>query len=158
GTVGGRTVLEGRTVHVADMQAETDELIPESVAVARRFGLRTMLSAPLMREGAPLGVIQLRRTEVDPFTDRQAELLQTVADQAVIAIENVRLFKELEARNTELRVALEQQTATSEILRVISSSPTDLQPVFDTIVESVVELCDGVSATVYRFDGTLIHL
>src|SRR5262249_25139893 len=74
------------------------------------------------------------------------------------AIENVRLFKELEARNTELRVALEQQTATSEILRVISSSPTDLQPVFDTIVESVVELCDGVSATVYRFDGTLIHL
>ena len=85
-------------------------------------------------------------------------LLGTFADQAVIAIQNVRLFQELEARNRDLTETLEQQTATGEILRVISSSPTNVQPIFDTIVESAVRLCDGVSATVYRFDGALIHI
>src|SRR5207245_1898145 len=93
-----------------------------------------------------------------PFTDQQVALLQTFADQAVIAIENVRLFKELEARNRELTEALEQQTATSEILRVISSSPTDVQPVFDAIASSALRLCDGVASFVFRHDGTLIHL
>ena len=91
-----------------------------------------------------------------PFTDKQIELLETFADQAVIAIENVRLFRELEARNRELTEALEQQTATSEILRVISSSPTDVQPVFDTIAQSAVRVCDGTHCVVFRFDGELV--
>src|SRR5207249_6303126 len=100
---------------------------------ARSMGFRTILSVPLMREGVALGTIQLRRTEARLFTNGQVTLLQTFADQAVIAIENVRLFKELETRNRDLTESLEQQTATSEILRVISSSPTDVQPVLDAI-------------------------
>src|SRR5439155_18888453 len=95
-------------------------------------------------------------TEVRPFTDRQTELLKTFADQAVIAIENVRLFRELEARNGDLTEALEQQTATAEILRVISRSQTDVQPVFDTIVRSAVRLCDGLFSALFQFDGELI--
>src|SRR5262249_57127637 len=90
---------------------------------------RTHLTVPLMREGAAIGTIQLRRSEARLFTERQVALLETFADQAVIAIENVRLFKELETRNAALTASLDQQTATSEILRVISSSPTDVQPV-----------------------------
>ena len=119
GTSNGRAVLDGRTVHVADMQTEADEF-PEGSANARRMGYRTILCVPLMREGLAIGTIQLRRTEAQLFTDRQVALLETFADQAVIAIENVRLFKELEVRNRDLTETLEQQTATSEILRVIS--------------------------------------
>jgi GAF domain-containing protein len=115
----------------------------------------------MLREGSPIGAIAVGRRGQGggprPFSDREISLLQTFADQAVIAIENVRLFQELEARNRDLTESLEQQTATSEILRVISSSPTDAQPVFDTIVERVVRLCDGVFTTVFRFDGDLIH-
>ncbi len=157
GTVGGRTVIERRAVHVADLQAEGDQF-PQAQDNARKFGFRTMLSVPLIREGAALGVIQLRRTEVSPFTDRQVDLLTTFADQAVIAIENVRLFKELESRNRELTASLEQQTATSEILRVISSSPGDIQPVFDAIAANAARLCDAVNGLVIRFDGQLLHL
>jgi len=157
GTIGGRTVLEKRTIHVVDLQAETSEF-PESMPNARRFGLRTMLSAPLIREGAALGVIQLRRTDVSPFTDRQAELLQTFADQAVIAIENVRLFTELEARNRDLTESLEQQTATSEILGVISRSPTDTQPVFDAIAANAARLCSANDAQVLRVEGEVLRL
>jgi PAS domain S-box-containing protein len=132
GTVGGRTMLERRTIHVGDLQAETEDF-PEGSANARKFGFRTTLSAPLVREGTAIGVIQLRRAEMRPFTDKQIALLQTFVDQAVIAIENVRLFKELEARNCDL-------TATSQIPRVISSSPTDAQPAFDTIDTPVEHL------------------
>jgi two-component system, NtrC family, sensor kinase len=131
-------------------KSKLDEF-PEVTQAARTFGLRTMVSVPLIREGAALGVIQLRRTEVNPFTDGQLELLQTFADQAVIAIENVRLFN-------ETKEALEQQTATSEILGVIGASPTDVQPVFDAIARSCVRLCHGAFSGVFRFDGELIHL
>ena len=103
-------------------------------------------------------MIVLRRAESKPFTDQEIALLQTFADQAVIAIENVRLFKELEARNRDLTVALDQQTATAEILRVISQSPTDVQPVFDAIASSAVRLCESTYGVVHRFDGTNIEL
>ena len=105
-----------------------------------------------------MGTIMARRAEVRPFTDIQVTLLQTFADQAVIAIENVRLFKELQASNKDLREALNNQTATSEILRVISRSPTDAQPVFDTIAEHACRLCDAEVAGVLRFDGELVHI
>jgi two-component system, NtrC family, sensor kinase len=157
GTVGGRSVLESRTVQVADLQNE-DREFPDAVANARRFGFRTILSVPLLREGIAIGGIQLRRTEVQLFSERQIALLQTFADQAVIAIENVRLFKELEERNRDLTTALDRQTATSEILRVISSSPTDVQPVFDTIVQSAVRLCHAANAGVFLTDGRTLDL
>src|SRR5262249_55273696 len=121
-------------------------------------GHRTILALPLLREGVPVGAINLRRDKVEPFTEKQIELISTFADQAVIAIQNVRLFDEVQARNRELTGALEQQTATSEILRVISSSPADLQPVFDVIVTNAVRLCGSLASCVWRFDGELIHL
>src|SRR5262249_20351128 len=130
----GRAVLERRVVHLADAQTEVDEF-PEGSAVARQFGHRTTLAVPLLRADEAIGAIAVRRTEARPFSDRQVELLQTFADQAVIAIENVRLFKELGTRNAELTEALEHQTATSDILRVMSRSPTDIQPVLDSLAE-----------------------
>src|SRR5262249_32057625 len=155
GTVGGRTVLERRTVHVADLQAEVDEF-PDGSAIARRAGHRTILSVPLLREGTPIGVLQLRRAEVRPFSDKQIELLQTFADQAVIAIENVRLFRELQERNRDLTEALDRQTATAEVLRVISQSPTDVQPVFDTIARSAAVLCGAAFSVVFRLQDDVI--
>ncbi len=158
GSVMGRAIIDRQTVHAHDL-AEADEAeFPEGRALARRMGHHTLLGTPLLREGVAIGSLLIRRTEVRPFTDKQIELLKTFADQAVIAIENVRLFKELEARNRDLTVALEQQTATSEILRVISSSPTDVQPVFDTIAQSAVQLCGAQFCAVLRFDGELLHL
>jgi GAF domain-containing protein len=156
GSVSGRTVLERRPIHVTDLQAESADF-PEGSAFARRFGHRTTLSVPLLREGTAIGAIQLRRPEANRFTNKQVALLQTFADQAVIAIENVRLFKELEARNRDLSEALEQQTATAQLLRVISSSPTDVQPVFDTIVRSALRLCNGATTAVFRVDGGMLH-
>jgi signal transduction histidine kinase len=152
GTVVGRSVLDGRTVHVLDLQAMGDEF-PEGREHARRLGLATVLAVPLMRAGVGIGSISLRRTEAQLFTPRQAALLETFADQAVIAIENVRLFTELQEKNQALSESLEQQTATSGILRVISQSPTDVEPVFDTIVRNAVRLCDGLSSVAFRYDG-----
>ena len=157
GSVTGRAIVDRRTIHIHDLAAEPKEEFPVGKTYQQRFGQRTVLSTPLLREGVPIGSISIRRMEVHPFSDKQVKLLETFADQAVIAIENVRLFKELEARNRDLTVALEQQTATSEILRVISSSQTDVQPVFETIVRSAVRLCDGLFSGLYQFDGELIH-
>jgi GAF domain-containing protein len=157
GRVVSRSVLDARTVHIADVQAEAAEF-PESSENARREGFRTLLGVPLMREGVAIGAVTLRRAEAHLFTERQIALLETFADQAVIAIENVRLFKELDARNAELTETLARQTATAEILRVIGSSPTDVQPVFDAIVRSAMHLLGGHSSAVYQLIGDEVHL
>jgi GAF domain-containing protein len=138
GTLVGRVTTQGRAVHIADAVTDPDYTWSESQALG---GFRTMLGIPLLREGAPIGVIALTRSVVRPFTDKQIELLTTFADQAVIAIENVRLFDEVQARTKELTESLEQQTATSEVLQVISSSPGDLQPVFEAMLEKATRIC-----------------
>jgi GAF domain-containing protein len=154
GSVNGRAIIERRVVHLADLQSEAEEF-PAAIGLPR--GQRTSLAVPLLREGTAIGTIFVFRTEVRPFSDAQIALLQTFADQAVIAIENVRLFKELEARNADLTEALEQQTATAEILRAISGSTTDVQPVFEAIAENAVRLSGALFGSVQRFDGELIH-
>jgi len=149
----GRAVLDRRTIHVADVQAEIDEY-PEGSVRARRLGHRTILAAPLLQVGEAIGAIVVRRTDVRPFTERQVDLLHTFANQAVIAIENVRLFQELESRNRDLGEALEQQAATAEIVRVISSSPMDLQTVLNAVSESAARLCDASDAVILLAEGT----
>jgi signal transduction histidine kinase/putative methionine-R-sulfoxide reductase with GAF domain len=153
----GRAVLDREIIHVHDIRAVESDF-PASAEVAASTGARTMLAAPLLREGTPIGVIFIRRTEVRPFSDKQIVLIKTFADQAVIAIENVRLFKELEERNRQITEALQQQTATSEILRVIASSPTNIQPVLDTVAERAARLCDTVDVSIGRFDGSKLWL
>ena len=150
GTTVGRAVLDRRTIHVPDVQAEVDEY-PEASVFARSFGFRTTLSVPLLRGTEAIGAIAIRRTEVRPFTDRQIELLQTFAAQAVIAIENVRLFN-------ETKEALEQQTATGEILRVIASSPTDLQPVMEAVAENAARVCGATDSAIFRLEGEHLRL
>src|SRR6267143_1898015 len=155
----GRAIIERRTVHIEDILEEFahGELL-EARALQETTGFRTILAVPLMREGDVMGVITIRRLEVRAFTAKQIALVKTFADQAVIAIENIRLFKELETRNAALTESLEQQTATSEILRVISRSSTNVQPVFDAIAENARRLLRGWGALVVRFDGNLLEL
>ena len=136
----GRTALEGKPVQIADALADPEYELGEAQKIAR---FRTLLGAPLLREGVPIGAIGLQRTDVRPFTDKQIELVTTFADQAVIAIENTRLFDEVQARTRELSEALEQQTATSEVLQVISRSPGELEPVFQAMLENAVRICEA---------------
>src|SRR5262249_49086415 len=135
----GRAFLERKPIHIPDVELDaTFELPP--------VRLRTFLAVPMLREGIPIGTISIWRETVAPFSERQIELVTTFADQAVIAIENVRLFN-------ELKESLEQQTATSQILGVIASSPTDIQPVLDAVAETAARLCDATDAVIYRADN-----
>ena len=152
GSITGRVRLGATTVHVHDIQADPEFAVRTSIA----HGTRTMLGVPLLREGTPIGVIVMSRNVVRPFTDKQLELVTTFADQAVIAIENVRLFDEVQARTRELSESLQQQTATADVLKVISRSTFDLKSVLQTLVESAGRRCDADYATITRQkDGVL---
>src|SRR5262249_53518206 len=149
-SMAGRAVLRREVIHVSDVTIPGPNTGPRSQQLGLQLGYRAFLSVPMLSHGEPIGVINVARRDSRSFTEKQIALVQTFADQAVIAIENVRLFTELEGRNRDL-------TATGEILRVISQSPTDAQPVFDMIVRSAVRLCDGLYSFMGRFDGELIH-
>jgi signal transduction histidine kinase len=165
GSLTGRAVIERETIHIGDLAAESEEEFPFAKARQRLAGYRTALATPLLREGQPLGAILIRRMEVRPFSNRQIKLLETFAAQAVIAIENVRLFTELQEKNraltqahAQVTEALEQQTATSEVLKVISRSTFDLQPVLDTLIENATKLCDVTQGLIYRFAGEVLRV
>jgi GAF domain-containing protein len=154
-TVSGRVLLERKIVHVPDALAD-----PEYTywGAGQSGGFRTLLGVPLLREGSPIGVIALGRNSVRPFTDKQIELVTTFADQAVIAIENVRLFDEVQARTREVQESLEYQTAISDVLNVISRSPNELQPVIDAILQTAARLCEAEYALFWRLQDGAYHL
>ena len=151
-SVSGRAFVDRTPIHIHDLHAASHEF-PYASKVALRLGYRTGLAVPLLRQGDAIGVLAIRRTEVKPFTDKQIGLAATFADQAVIAIENVRLFEEVQARTRELSESLEQQTATSEVLKVISSSPGELEQVFTSVLENAVRLCEANFGNLFLYDG-----
>ena len=150
GSATGRAVIDRELFHMDDLATAPEDEFPIGRELQRRFGHHAILSVPLMREDRAIGAIALWRMEARRFSDKQIALVKTFADQAAIAIENVRLFN-------ATKEALEQQTAVAEILRVISSSPTDVQPVLDAIAESAAHLCDAAAASMYLTDGTVLR-
>jgi two-component system, NtrC family, sensor kinase len=154
-TVVGRAIIDRTVIHVPDSESGTDVPV-ETRDIARAFGYRSVISVPMLHEGRPVGGLSVARRN-QPFSSAQIALLQTFADQAVIAIENVRLFTELQASNRELTTALDRQTATAEILRVISSAHADAQPVFDSVVQSAGRLCNAANAAVFLTDGRMLY-
>src|SRR5215470_16453838 len=155
-SITARALVDGALFHVSDV--ETEDLDLSAREQYRRIRLRAVLAVPMVHEGRAIGVVAVSRGAPGLFSDRQVDLLRTFADQAVIAIENVPLFKELETRNRDLTEALDRQTATAEVLRVISQPQSDVQPVFDAIVGNAFRLFRAWSASVFRSDGQLIHL
>ena len=151
GTVSGRAVLDGRTAHVPDVLSDP-EFTNNSWQELTRF--RAMLAVPLMRQGKPIGAMALSRQVPGPFTNRQIDLVQTFADQAVIALENVRLFEQVQAKTRDLTEALQQQTATSEVLQVISNSSGDLQPIFDAMLANATKICSAKFGMMWLIEGT----
>jgi two-component system, NtrC family, sensor kinase len=154
GTVTGLALLEGRTIHVSDLRVPRDDIW----AKAQKLGdFRTMLGVPMLREGTPIGVLALVRTEAQPFSDKQIDLVKNFAAQAVIAIENARLLNELRERTDDLSESLEQQTATSEVLRVISSSEGELEPVFQTMLANATRICEAAFGSMLLSEGELFR-
>ena len=154
GSLTGRVALKGRAIHIRDVLADPEYRM---TGYQQAFGYRTALGVPLLREGATIGVFFLSRDEVNPFSEKQIELVTTFADQAVIAIENARLLNELRQRTDDLTELLEQQTATSDVLKVISSSSGDLEPVFAAMLENAVRICDAKFGNIQRWDGEVLH-
>src|SRR4030095_12447206 len=150
GSITARAIQTRSLVHIPDVQADPEFELTEA---ARASSIRSTLSVPMIREGEVIGAITVDRRDPKPFLDKQIGLVKTFADQAVIAIENVRLFKELEARNKDLTESLEQQTATSRILRLIGTSPPDLALVFETILANASRLSGANLGALWRFDG-----
>ena len=155
GTAVGRAALEGKAVHIPDVLADPEYTFLDAQKLGR---YRANLAVPLLREGKPIGGLSLTRAEPQAFTEKQIELVETFADQAVIAIENARLLNELRQRTHDLSESLQQQTATAEVLRVISSSPAEAQPAFDAMVARAAQLCEAEFSAVARFDDGLLHL
>jgi two-component system, NtrC family, sensor kinase len=152
--LGGRAILNCAVVHVHDVLADPEY----SHELALAGGWRAVLAVPLLRDGKPVGALTVAKAEPTPFSDRQVQLLNTFADQALIAIQNVRLFEAEQQRKRELSEALEQQTATSDVLRVVSSSPGDLEPVFTSMLENAVRVCDAKFGIIFRWEDDALVL
>ncbi|WP_280711151.1 GAF domain-containing protein [Bradyrhizobium sp. BR13661] len=157
GFAAGRAIVDRAPVHVHDVLSEEGDEFPGAKEWSVAQGVRSLLSVPLMRDEESIGAILLRRREVQPFTDKQITLLQTFADQAVIAIGNVRLFEEVQAKTRDLQESLQFQTASAEVLKVISRSPDTLQPVLDCIAETSCELCGSDGVTIFLLRDEMFH-
>src|SRR5262249_39053411 len=158
----GRAAVEARVIHVPDLEAPTAPATLTSLV--KRLGFRSQLSVPLLRAGQPVGVLSLQRRTPGPFSPAQIALVETFADQAVIAIETTRLFEEVQARTgeltqrtQELTETLEYQTATSKVLSVIGSSPGNLAPVFDAMLTNAVRICEAKFGVLFRYDGNVFQ-